>query len=184
MDHPRQLMLFTQRVWDWRDPQWLRGVTFGPPVDLAVSGIPFEQVIDPDLQTRLGTRNIQARQFDVTSSLSAPPGEAWYAIAENQTLAPEFAMLFDQVQPLAEGRTIVENPPYRLYRFNLARRVEQAAQRSIQVAQAVTLPVKFGEAAEPDRVMICARSRSFDVSYLLACGRAASSRHCKCSCTC
>ena len=86
-------------MWDWRDPQWLRGITFGPPVDLAVSGIPYDQVIDPDVEARLNTHNIQARQFDVTSALIAPPDEAWYAIAENQTLAPEFTALFNQVQP-------------------------------------------------------------------------------------
>ena len=53
---PAPIDLYPQRVWDWRDPQWLRGITFGPPVDLAVSGIPYDQVIDPDLQARLGSR--------------------------------------------------------------------------------------------------------------------------------
>ncbi len=144
---PAPIDAYHQRVWDWRDPQWLRGITFGAPVDMAVSGIPFDQVIDPDLQTRLGTRNIQARQFDVTSSLSAPPGEAWYAIAENQTPAPELATLFDLVQPLAEGRTMIENPPYRLYRFNLAQRVEQAAQQADQATAEAKLPVQFGDTA-------------------------------------
>ena len=144
---PAPIDAFHERVWEWRDPQWLRGITFGPPVDLAVSGIPFDQVIDPDMQTRLGTRNIQARQFDVTSALSAPPGEAWYAIAENQSPAPEFAGLFDQVQPLAEGRTMSDYPPYRLYRFNLAQRVEQAAQQAEQATTEAQLPVKFGDTA-------------------------------------
>lgn len=145
---PAPIDSYPQRVWDWRDPQWLRGVNFDPLIDLAVSGIPYAQVIDSDVQSLLGSRNIQGRQFDVTSSLIAPPGDAWYAIAENQTLAAELAALFDQAQPLGEGRTITENPPYRLYRFNLAERVQQTAQRADQVTTEAKLPVKFGDTAE------------------------------------
>ncbi len=145
---PAPIDSYPQRVWEWRDPQWLRGISWGPAVDLAVSGIPYDQVVDPDLQARLGTHNIQARQFDVTSALIAPPGEAWYAIAENQTLAPEFVALFDQVPPLVEGHTLAEHPPYQLYYFNLAQRVEQAAQRVEQAAKEAQLPVKFGDTAE------------------------------------
>jgi hypothetical protein len=136
------------RVWDWRDPQWLRGITFDPPVDLAVSGLPYEQVIDPHIEARVGSRNVQGRQFDVTSSLIAPPGEAWYAMAENQTTAPEFAAWFAQAQSMGEGHTIAENPPYHLYRFNLAERVQQAARQSEQATLDSHLPVKFGETAE------------------------------------
>jgi hypothetical protein len=136
------------RAWDWRDPQWLRGISFDPPIDLAVSGLPYDQVIDPDVEARLGSRNIQGRQFDVTSSLIAPPGEAWYAVAENQAPAAEFAAWFARAQPLGEGRTIAENPPYRLYRFNLADRVQQAAQQAEQTTTAAKLPVKFGDMAE------------------------------------
>ncbi len=145
---PAPIDAFHQRVWDWRDPQWLRGISFGPPVDLAVSGLPYDQVVDPDMEVRVGSRNIQARQFDVTSSLIAPPGEAWYAIAENQTPAPELAALLSVATPLAEGRTMAENRPYRLYRIDLAQRVEQAALAAQQVAAAARLPVKFGETAE------------------------------------
>jgi hypothetical protein len=145
---PAPIDSYPQRVWDWRDPQWLRGITFGQPVDLAVSGIPYDQVIDPNVEVRLNTRNIQPRQFDATSSLIAPPGEAWYAIAENQTLAPEFATLFDQVQPLAEGHTLAEHPPYQLYHFDLAQRVEQAAQHTEPAAAEAKLPVNFGDTAE------------------------------------
>jgi hypothetical protein len=136
------------RAWDWRDPQWLRGISLDPPIALAVSGLPYDQVIDPDMEARLGSRNIQGRQFDVTSSLIAPPGEAWYAVAENQAPAAEFAAWFAKAQPLGEGRTIAENPPYRLYRFNLAERVQQAAQQAEQTTAKAKLPVKFGDGAE------------------------------------
>lgn len=146
--HPAAIDFNSFRVWDWRDPQWLRGVTFDPPIDLAVSGLPYDQVIDPDVQARLGSHNIQGRQFDVTSSLIAPPGEAWYAIAETQTPAPKFAAWFEEAQSPGEGRTIAENPPYRLYRFNLAERVQQMAQHADQVTTEARLPVKFGDAAE------------------------------------
>jgi hypothetical protein len=146
--HPAAIDFNSFRVWDWRDPQWLRGISFDPPIDLAVSGLPYDQVIDPEVETRLKSRNVQGRQFDVTSALIAPPGEAWYAIAENQTPAPEFAAWFDQSQSLGEGRTIAENPPYRLYRFNLAERVQQAAQQSEQAIIDAALPVKFDDTAE------------------------------------
>ena len=145
---PAPIDVYHQRVWDWRDPQWLRGITFGPPVVLAVSGIPYEQVIDPDLLERLGTHDVQPRQFDATSSFIAPPGEAWYAIAENQRPALELAGLLNGLPVIAIRHTMVENPAYRLSRIDLSQRLLVAALHSTQTAQNATLPVKFGDTAE------------------------------------
>jgi hypothetical protein len=145
---PAPIDSYPQRVWDWRDPQWLRGVTFGPPVDLAVSGIPYDQVIDPDLQARLGSRHIQARQFDASSALIAPAGEAWFAVAEHQPIGPELAALLADAGPQVEGHTLAEYPPYRLYHFNLADHVQQAAQQAEQTTLDAKLPIKFGDTAE------------------------------------
>jgi hypothetical protein len=145
---PAPIDAFPRRVWDWRDPQWLRGVTFGPPVNLAVAGIPFAQVIDSDVRARLGTDNIQPRQFEASSSLMAPAGEAWFAIAENQPIVPELAALFEETGPPVEGHTLAEYPPYRLYHFNLADRVQQAAQQAEQTTPDVKLPIKFGDTVE------------------------------------
>ena len=107
---PAPIDAFPRRVWDWRDPQWLHGVAFGPPVNLAVSGIPFAQVIDSDVRARLGTDNIQPRQFDATSSLIAPEGKAWFAIAETQTMAPEVAALLKECQRLRVTRWPIIHP--------------------------------------------------------------------------
>ncbi len=145
---PAPIDAFHERVWDWRDPQWLRGLHWGTPTDLAVSGIQAYQLLDSDLYARLGTNDVRARQFDVTTSLIAPPGEAWYAIAENQRPAPELADLLSDLPVLATGRTIVDNPAYHLSRLDLNRRVLEAAQHSMQTARDMTLPVKFGETAE------------------------------------
>jgi hypothetical protein len=144
---PAPIDAFHQRVWDWRDPQWLRGIVWGPPVDLAVSGIPFAQIIDSDLQARLGTRHIQPRQFDAASSLVAPTGNTWYAIAETQTLAPEVAALFETAPPVM-GRTLADYPPYRLYQADLAQRVALAARQAEQTTLSEHLPVQFGDVVE------------------------------------
>jgi hypothetical protein len=145
---PAPIDAFPRRVWDWRDPQWLRGVTFGPPINLAVSGIPFAQVIDSDVRARLGTDNVQPRQFEASSSLIAPEGNAWFAIAENQPVGPELAALFADAGSPVEGHTLAEYPAYRLYHFNLADRIQQAAQQAEQTTLDAKLPIKFEDTAE------------------------------------
>ena len=127
---PAPIDSYPQRVWNWRDPQWLRGVYWGTPVDLAASGIQAYQLLDSDLYAYLGTNEVHARQFDVTRSLIAPPGEAWYAIAENQQPALELADLLSDLPISATLHTLVDNPAYRLSRIDLSRRVLAAAQHS------------------------------------------------------
>jgi hypothetical protein len=145
---PAPIDSYPQRVWDWSDPQWLYGFNFGPPVDLAVSGIPYQQVIDSAVRSRLGTRNIQPRQYDAASSLIAPGGKAWYAIAETPPPAPEIAALLQNVPAPITGHTLADYPPYQLVQMDLAQRVEQAAQQSEQTTLNGNLPMKFGNTAE------------------------------------
>jgi len=145
---PAAIDVYHQRVWDWRDIQWLYGLKWGAPADLTVSGIQAYQLLDADLQARLGTNDVRMRQFDVTASLIAPPGEAWYAVAENQEPAPELADVLKGLPVMVTAHTIVENPAYHLSRFDLNQRLLEAAQRSAQIARDGTLPVKFGETAE------------------------------------
>ncbi len=145
---PAPIDSFHQRVWDWRDIQFLYGLKWGSPANLAVSGLPAYQLLDPDLYARLGTNDVHTRQFDVTTSLIVPPGEAWYAIAENQQPAPELADLLAGIPLVATGHTLVENPAYRLNHFSLSQRVLEAAQHSTQTAPNATLPVQFGASAE------------------------------------
>ena len=145
---PAPIDAFPARVWDWRDPQWLRGLSWGIPTDLAVSGIPSYQLLDSNLYAQLGTNEVHARQFDVTTSLIAPPGEAWYAFAENQQPVPELADLLDGLPMIATGHTLVENPAYHLSRFDLNQRLLEAAQHSTQTTPTIYLPVKFGDTAD------------------------------------
>ncbi len=168
---PAPIDAFHQRVWDWRDPQWLRGLHWGTPTDLAVSGIQSYQILDPDLSARLGTNDVRTRRFDVSASLIAPLGETWYAIAENQQPAPELADLLKGQPVIATVHTMVDNPGYRLSRFDLNQRLLAAAQRSMQQAQDTALPVRFGGTAEligydvhhePDRLTLITYWRAGD----------------------
>ena len=158
---PAPIDFYSFRVWDWRDPQWLRGLHWGTPVDVAVSGLAYDRVIDPTLWAQLGTNDVRPRQFDVTSSLIAPPGAAWLALAANQTPASEFAPILGGVVPIATGQTIVDNSTYRLFRFDLAQRLQKAVRQSDLTAiwspqvypdsstvNTISLPVKFGEVAQ------------------------------------
>ncbi|MFN8598619.1 MAG: hypothetical protein U0559_20840, partial [Anaerolineae bacterium] len=158
---PAPIDFYSFRVWDWRDPQWLRGLHWGTPVDVAVSGLAYDHVIDPTLWAQVGTNDIRPRQFDVTSSLITPPGEAWFALADNQTAANEFAPILDGVAPIATGRTMVDNSTYRLFRFDLTQRLQHAAKQSDSTVSwspqvypdsptvnVVNLPVGFGEVAQ------------------------------------
>jgi hypothetical protein len=145
---PAPIDAYPQRVWDWRDPQWLRGVAWGAQADLVVSGIPYEQVIDADLWARLGTNAVRARQTDIGSALIAPPGDSWFAVADNQMVAPELASLLSDLPAPVTLRTINrDNPPYRLWRFNLAERLIAAAQKAEHTGETIVLPASFGGAA-------------------------------------
>ncbi|HKZ84281.1 MAG TPA: glycosyltransferase family 39 protein [Anaerolineae bacterium] len=119
----------------------------GEPVGLSLAGLQIDQ-IDPDTYTRFGANDVRPRWFDATISLIAAPGESWVAISDLQSLPPEFAVLFDDVQPIARPRTVNDGQPYRLYRLDLAGRMRGAAAQAEQVVQAGALPATFGHTAE------------------------------------
>jgi hypothetical protein len=158
---PAAIDVYPDRVWDWRDIQILRGFTWGPPIDLSVSGVPSDHLFDPDLFARLGSNQIRARDFDVNQALIAPPGQTWLAIIDGQAIADEVRPLFDGAQVVGRGQTIADQQTYSLYHFDLGQRIQQAADRSrltaftspqiypeLSAAQVMTLPVKFDETAQ------------------------------------
>ncbi|MBI5565448.1 MAG: hypothetical protein HY870_11150 [Chloroflexi bacterium] len=141
---PAPIDFYSFRVWDWRDVQWLRGLHWGTPVDVAVSGVLPQYLVDPDLAARLGTNDVRLRPFDAEWGVIVPPGVAWFAIAETQLPPPELATLFDGVTPIMTGHTLADNPPYRLYHIDLSKRVQAAALRAAGGDQ----PIGFGQTAE------------------------------------
>nr|MBP7689908.1 hypothetical protein [Thermoflexales bacterium] len=145
---PAPIDFYSFRVWDWRDVQWLRGLHWGAPVDVAVSGILPQYLVDPDLAARLGTNDARLRPFDAEWALIAPPGVAWYAVAETQAPPPELAAAFDDVTPVTIGHTLVDNPPYRLYHVDLSQRLVRLANSAQQVTADGTLPMAFGDTAQ------------------------------------
>ena len=148
------------RVWDWNDVQFLRGLKWGTPVDLILAGVPVQQ-LDKATYTLLGTNDFRTRKFTATGSLIAPTSQAWLAIANNQPIGPELAALFDGISPKANLRSIGNEIPYRLYHFDLGKRLLEAARQSEQVARwgpglypapvdihTVPLPIQFGQTAQ------------------------------------
>jgi hypothetical protein len=109
----------------------------GPAADLALAGLQIDQ-IDPATYQHFSTNDVRPRWFDATSSLIAAPGTSWIAIADNQSIAPEFASLFDGVEPIARARLTDEDRTYALYHFDLAQRLTPA----------VPLSAQFGDTAE------------------------------------
>jgi hypothetical protein len=132
----------------------------GNPIDLSLAGLQIDQ-IDPATYARFNTNDVRPRWFDATSSLIAAPNQTWLAINDAQPIAPEFAALFAGVKPEAQAQTFDDHQAYRLYRFDLAHAIQQAADRSRLTAytspqtypdlasvQTITLPVNFGESAQ------------------------------------
>ncbi len=148
------------RVWDLRDIQFLRGIKWGAPANVAVSGVTVEQ-FDVDTYLRLGTNDLRLRWFDVTRSLIGPPGEAWIAISDRQSIAKNLAPLLDGIAPWMSGRTMTYGEAYRMYYFDLGTRILEAARQAEHVAmwspdlypnpsdtRTVMLPAKFAESAD------------------------------------
>ena len=85
--------------------------TRGAPINLSLSGLQIEQ-IDPETYRRFGTNDVRVRWFDAATSLIAPPGEAWLAIADSHPLAPDLAELLTGVEPAARARMSDNDQPY------------------------------------------------------------------------
>ena len=149
-----------ERIWDWSDIQFLRGIKWGPPTDLGVAGVPVRQ-FDRATYGLMGTNNAYIRKFNADTSLIAPAGQTWLAIADAERVGPEISALFQDVIPRAELRTIGSDVPYRLYQFNLGDRLLQAAQLAQQrvwysadlvpdptKTQSINLPARFGSVVD------------------------------------
>ena len=166
------------RLWDWSDPQFLRGLKWGTPATLAVAGVPVRQY---DLETYrlLGTNAIRSVKFNADTSLIAFPDQTWLAIADEQAVGPELSGLLDSVFALANLRTLGSEIPYRLYHFDLGNQLLRAAQQSEQRAwyssdlapdpalvTALDLPVHFGSNIDLIGFQLITASQSSDVSLL------------------
>jgi hypothetical protein len=166
------------RLWDWRDPQFLRGLTWGTPTELGVAGVPVRQY---DLATYqiLGTNEIHSRKFNADTAVIVPPGPAWLALADDQPIGAELAPLYEGIAPETSLRSIGGNVPYRLYHFDLGSRLLQSAQQAEQrawyssellpdaaAAQPIDLPVRFGPAADLIGVKVITASHSSAVTVI------------------
>lgn len=144
---------YPDRLWDWRDAQFVRGLKWGPPTDLALSGIPI-LYFDSATYPLLGTNQLRLRRFDVSSAVIAPPEPGWLAISDQQVINPELARLFAGVEAEAHFQTITDHVPYSLYHFDLGQRLSRAALQSRQTvfvsstAQSVSLPVQLGKVVQ------------------------------------
>ncbi len=138
-----------------RDPNAIIGHTIyvytveprGEPSDLSLAGLQIDQ-IDPETYRRFDTNNVRPRWFDAEAALIAAPGNTWIAIADNQSLAPEFTSFLADVKPMTQAKLTDEDRSYRLYHFDLAQRLLDAAHRANQQAGGMSLPVMFDDAAE------------------------------------
>jgi len=166
------------RLWDWRDPQFLRGLKWGTPTQLSVSGVPVRQY---NLETYqlLGTNDILSRKFDAATAVIVPPGQAWLAIADDKPIGAELVPLIEGTTPQANLRSLGGDVPYRLYHFDLGERVLAAAQQADQrawysadlspaadAAQPIDLPAHFGSVIDLVGFKIITASRSSDVTLI------------------
>jgi len=149
-----------ERVWDLRDIQFLRGFTWGIPVDISAAGVDPRQM-GPDIYLSMGTNDVHVRLFDAAHSFIAPPGRSYVAISANESIAPQLLPLFDAAQPSILHQTIGNPHFYRLYSFDAGAQIFKFAAGATHAAFAspavfpdrsslspVMLPVKFGESAE------------------------------------
>lgn len=114
----------------------------GEPVNLSLAGLQIDQ-IDAETYRMLATNDVRPRWFEASSAIIAAPGENWLAIADDQSLAPEFQGFFAGVEPVVKAKLTDEARPYALYHFDLSQRLIAAAQQT----KSVTDTVAFGETA-------------------------------------
>jgi hypothetical protein len=158
--YPANVDTYPQRLWDWRDIQFLRGIPWGTPADLSVAGLSPTR-FDPSVDIRLGTNTLRVRHFDAGGALIAPRTPGWLALNTAQAVSPALAPLLIDMTPTLAGQTQEEQQDFQLYSFNLGERIWAAAQNAErgatwsptlypdeQSAHAITLPVQFGANAE------------------------------------
>jgi hypothetical protein len=176
--YPANVDEHPERFWEWRDPQFLRGIKWGTPTTLGVAGVPVRQ-LDLDTYSLLGTNDIHTIKFNAGTSLISSPDQTWLAIADEQLIGPELSGLFANVTPVSNLRTTISNIPYRLYHFDLSDRLAQAAQQTEQRAwysselypnptasQPLDLPVRFGSNADLIGFQIITHSHSTNIALL------------------
>jgi hypothetical protein len=148
---PLDVDQFPGRVWDWQDAQFLRGLTWGAPVAVSVSGILIEQLARSTYST-LGSNNLHVREFEAATSLIAPPQPGWQIISRALPVGQELAHFFTDVAPQETATTMAERQSYDLYHFDLGSRLLAEARQARQVAavpvstttQPINLPAQFG----------------------------------------
>jgi hypothetical protein len=153
---PLDVDQFPDRVWDWQDAQFLRGIKWGAPVEASISGIPIEQLARRTYFA-LGSNDLRARNFDRATSLVAPQRPAWQIISRDQPVAQELAHFFKDVAPQDTLETVAERQVYDLYHLDLGSRLLAEARQSQQSAawsnaavpdattvQPIDLPAHFG----------------------------------------
>ena len=158
--YPADVDRHPERVWDWRDIQFLRGFKWGTPTDFSVAGIDPRRM-GPEVYISLGTNDVRVRMFNAAQALIAPPARSWFAISSREPIAPELAPLFGDIRPPILQRTMADQQPFRLYFFDAGARILKAAAEAEHTAfesqtvfpdlhetRPMTLPVKFGESAE------------------------------------
>jgi hypothetical protein len=101
----------------------------GPAADLSLAGLQIDQ-IDADTYRHFNTNDVRPRWFEAASALIAAPGESWLALADDQSLAPEFQSLFAGVEPVTQAKLTDEDRTYALYHFDLGQRLLDAAPAS------------------------------------------------------
>ncbi len=150
----------------------------GAPVDLALGGLQVDE-IDPATYAKLNTNDVQLHWFNATNSLVSPPASTWVAMVDRQPTPPELAFLFSGVTPEARARTVTKDRPYSLYRFDPGARIQTAAGQADHTvyvspevypqpdaASAVTLPLKFGAAADLLGYQLITHTATSDISVI------------------
>lgn len=158
--YPANVDTHPDRLWDWRDPQFLRGLTWGQPIDLSISGVPNRQVAVDTLQ-QLGTNAPRFRRFDANAALIAAPGDSWFLLADRKTPPPELTALLEGMIPVSQDTAPESGDAYRLYHVDLGARLQHAAQQALQIVylsadlypdrtavRPIDLPVSFGDIAD------------------------------------
>ncbi len=150
----------------------------GNPIDLSLAGLQIDQ-IDPATYASFNTNDVRPRWFDATSSLIASSGQSWIAINNRQPIAPELSALFAGVRAETQAQTIDDHQLYYLYHFDLGLRIQQAADRSrltafwspqvypeLSAANAITLPILFGQTAQLIGYEIITQSQSNELTLV------------------
>jgi hypothetical protein len=175
---PLDVDQFPGRVWDWQDVQFLRGLKWGAPVEVSVSGIPIEQLARSTYAT-MGSNNLHVREFDAATSLIAPPQPAWQIIRHDRPVGQELAHIFGDITPPGIAETVVDRQAYDLYHFDLGSRLLAEAQQAQHTAawstatvpdrnavQQTDLPVRFGTTLDFIGFRVITTTASNDLTIL------------------